>query len=167
MSLHAETRHYGGPKARANHAANPDHRLQKLLRGREAWSDLALTRLFIKKATPEELEAVVCGWLHNRRDRFARIFEEELAPLEDRIQQSEERAAERSTHKERTASAARRIEQILLLDQVMPNRKRAGNCRLSYLGKVGSGWVKFSKMGKPTQLGDEIGEAKCREAHGL
>jgi hypothetical protein len=167
MSLNAEPRHYGGPKARANHAANPDYKLQKLLRGREAWSDLALTRLFIKKATPEELEAVVCGWLHNRRDRFAEIFEEDAVPLEDRIRQSEERAAERSSCKEKTARAAERIMQIVLLDREMPNGKRAGSNPLSYLGKYGSGWVKFSKMGKPTQLGDEIGEAKCRKAHGL
>jgi hypothetical protein len=167
MSLNAGQRHYGGPKARANHAANPDNRLQKLLKGREGWGDIALAKLFIKRATPEELEAVVAGWLHNRRDRFERIFEEEETSPDERVQQAERRDEERADRAQKTARAAQRIFQAILLDREMPNGKRAGNCRLNYLGKYGSGWVKFSKMGKPTQFGDEIGEAKCREAHGL
>lgn len=153
MSLNAEQRHYGGPKARANHAANPDNRLQKLLRGREGWGDIALARLFIKKATSEELEAVVSGWIHNRRDRFMRVFEEEAVPFEERIQQSVERAEERAAMATKTKAAAGRVlKSLISLDFIMPNGKPLGKCTFGYATEIGGKFAKIGAMGKPNQI---------------
>lgn len=105
----------------------------------------------------EHLAAMVyCATNHARA--VAR-YEPDLSPEEYKVQRES-----RSRAQSETAKKIKKLAKVLYLEQIMPNDKRAGSCTLNYLGKHGAGWVKFSKMGKPSQLGDELGEGKAQQA---
>jgi hypothetical protein len=153
MSLNAEPRQYGAPRIKTTHAANPDSVLEKIMKRQPDASDRTLARALLKKFTPEELEAALCYFVHNRRVAIERYYEEEETPLEVRIQASNERIEERKTAAVKTVAASRRILQSLIsLDFIMPNGKSLGKCTFGYATEMGGKFAKIGAMGKPNQI---------------
>lgn len=164
MSLNLEPRQYGACRVRATHNVNLDRILKKLLRRRPDASDQALARTFLKSASQEELEALACYWVSNRRNKVEPYREEDEEPLEARIVRSHARAEEKKKAVAKTKAAAAAVGQKILMNLEMPNGKALGDCTGSDDERLAKGFTKLSKLVNPKEKNSKLGEAKVRSA---
>ncbi len=75
------------------------------------------------------------------------------------VQQKKQKAAE-SAVAEEAASFIK--EKIILLNQEMPNGKRARNCTLDYFYRLGGAYRKLGKQGDRTLIGAKYNETEYR-----
>lgn len=128
---------------------------------RDAGQD-RLRRLFRKEALAdtEYLDAVIDYAFDAAWRAYDRQINKEPPTASDRASQATKRAAELQAHAEQVRYVK---EQIILLNQEMPNGQRARNCTLDYMYRLGGAYRLVGKRGSSKTVGTVYDEAAYRK----
>lgn len=102
----------------------------------------------------------VCDYAFDNAYR-ARVIQQAKAPpsAENRAERLQQRATEAKEHAARVKFVK---EQIILLNQEMPNGKRARYCTLDYLYRLGGKYKSAGKNGSSKLVGQQYSEQEYR-----
>lgn len=122
----------------------------------------ALRRHFHEEArnNAEYLDAIIDYAFDAAFRAYARQTEREPVTAAQRASVTAVRAAEARAHAERVEYIK---EQIILLNQEMPNGKRARNCTLDYMYRLGGVYRKIGKRGSARLVGAVYNEEQYRQ----
>ena len=153
---------YGSPYVQATRATSPKEVMFRLHREHPRADKDELLRLFRSEANTDQELADTCVEiaalnaylaLENVRTRIAK---RPATPEQQRQEQAREAAQEASIIAERIARSA-------ILDFVMPNNKKLGECTFKEVGSFGKGFSRIAAAGGPHQIvGEVLSETKAK-----
>lgn len=125
----------------------------------------ALRRQFREQAVNDQdyLDAIIDYAFDAAWRAYERQAEREPITAAQRASVAASRAADLKAHAERVEYIK---EQIILLNQEMPNGKRARNCTLDYMYKLGGAYRKIGKQGSTRLVGAVYNEEQYRKKLG-
>jgi len=121
-----------------------------------------LRRHFRKMARADEdyLDAIIDYAFDAAFRAYERQVEKQPVSAQDRAISAAKRAEALQVHAERVEFIK---EQIIMLNQEMPNGKRARNCTLDYMFRLGGAYKKIGKRGSQKLVGSVYDEAGYRK----
>lgn len=111
-------------------------------------------------ADPEYLEAIIDYAFDAAWRAYERQVEIIPPTAQQKAQAAEKRAAELKAHAEKVEYVK---EQIILLNQEMPNGKRARYCTLDYMYRLGGAFRRVGKQGSQKLVGTVYDETEYRK----
>jgi hypothetical protein len=112
------------------------------------------------KEDPEYLDAILDYAFDAALRAYERQVESVPPTAEQKAQTATRKAAELQAHAERVEYIK---EQIILLNQEMPNGKRARHCTLDYMYRLGGKFRAIGKQGSQKLVGSVYDEAAYRK----
>lgn len=154
-----------GAKVQSWKKANPRDILRRLIEQNPGHDEVALERLCWQTIkddpeSPDLMKTIFSYWFANN---WRSLVDERYTPA----QRQEKRQAKAKAAVARevvvTKVATKMVERIM--DMAMPNGKSMSECTFGYVGKLGGGFTRIAKLGKPNQIvGKVLDEAKIRKA---
>jgi hypothetical protein len=111
-------------------------------------------------ADPEYMEAILDYAFDAAWRAYGRQTENEPQTAQQKASAASKRAAELQAHAEKVEYIK---EQIILLNQEMPNGKRARYCTLDYMFRLGGAYRRIGKQGSQKIVGTVYDEAAYRK----
>lgn len=151
-----------GAKVQTWKKANPRDVLRRLIEENPGHDEVALEKLCwstIKDDpdSPDLLRTIFSYWFANN---WRSLVDERYTPAQ-RQEMAQEKAAKREVVVAKVA--AKMVERIM--DMAMPNGKSMSECTFGYVGKLGGGFTRIAKLGKPNQIiGKVLDETKIKKA---